>query len=388
METTTKALTLTPLTDYRRCNRCVLDTTVADIWFDEAGICKYCHIHDEMDRLHPVETMQQDLERIVEKIKRDGRDKPYDCIVGVSGGRDSTYTLYMARKLGLRPLAVHFDNGWNSDIAVSNIRKATDLLRVDLHTVVADWEEFKGLQRAFLKASVPDADIPTDYAIYSVLYETAAKEGVGYILNGHSFRTEGTSPISWTYMDGRYFKDVHKKFGTGVVRSFKVMMLPYLLYCSFVKRIREVRLLEYVDYNKKKVDDVLARDLGWVYYGGHHHENLYTKFFQSFLLPNKFNIDKRKTELSALIRSGQVAREEAIAELEGSSYEYDRSVVTYAISKLGWSLEEWESVYHRAPQSHQDFKTYLPLIKLLRLPIWVACKLRILPHILYLKYAS
>ncbi|MGA0557721.1 N-acetyl sugar amidotransferase [Larkinella sp. VNQ87] len=388
MEATTNSLTFRPLTDYRRCSRCVLDTTVADIWFDAQGVCKYCHIHDEMDRLHPQETMQADLERIVAKIKKDGRHKPYDCIVGVSGGRDSTYTLYMARKLGLRPLAVHFDNGWNSDIAVSNIRKATDLLRVDLHTVVADWEEFKGLQRAFLKASVPDADIPTDYAIYSVLYETAAKEGVGYILNGHSFRTEGTSPISWTYMDGRYFKDVHKKFGTGVVRSFKVMMMPYLLYCSFVKRIREVRLLEYVDYNKKKVDEVLARDLGWVYYGGHHHENLYTKFFQSFLLPNKFNIDKRKTELSALIRSGQITREDAIAELEASAYEYDRSVVTYAISKLGWTLEEWETIYHRAPRSHKDFKTYLPLIKLLRLPIWVACKLRMLPHILYLKYAS
>ncbi|GAB3912865.1 N-acetyl sugar amidotransferase [Larkinella knui] len=374
--------------DYRRCSRCVLDTTVSDIWFDAAGVCKYCQIHDEMERLHPLENMEEDLGRIVERIKKAGRNNTYDCIVGVSGGRDSIYTLYLARKLGLRPLAVYFDNGWNTDVAVSNIRKATDLLRVDLHTVMADLDEFKDLQRAFLKASVPDADIPTVYAIHSVLYEMAAKEGIGYILNGHSFRTEGTSPISWTYMDGRYIKDVHRKFGSGVVRSFKIMMLPYLLYYSFVKRIREVRLLEYIDYNKKKVDEILARDLGWAYYGGYHHKNLYTKFFQSFLLPNKFNIDKRKTELSALVRSGQMTRAEAIAELEAGSYKYDRSVVIYAISKLGWTLEEWETVYFRPPRSHRDFKTYLPLIRFLRLPIWLACKLRILPYILYLKYAS
>ncbi|WP_128548313.1 N-acetyl sugar amidotransferase [Larkinella soli] len=388
METTFKPVETTLQTGYRRCSRCVLDTTVSDIWFDEKGVCKYCHIHDEMDRRHPVETMDDDLKKIVARIKKDGAGKPYDCIVGVSGGRDSTYTLLMAKKLGLRPLAVHFDNGWNSEIAVSNIKKATSLLGVDLHTVVADWEEFKDLQRSFLKASVPDADIPTDYAIYSVLYETAAREGVGYILNGHSFRTEGTSPISWTYMDGRYFKSVHRKHGSGSVRSFKVMMLPYLLYCSFVRRIREVRLLEYVDYNKKKVDEVLGRELGWVYYGGHHHENLYTKFFQSYLLPGKFNIDKRKTELSALIRSGQISREEAVAELEASPYEYDRSVVAYAISKLGWTLEDWEEIFNRSPRSHQDFQTYLPLIRFLRWPIKVACSLKILPHILYLKYAS
>jgi N-acetyl sugar amidotransferase len=389
-ETATEPLKFAPVIErqLRRCSRCVLDTTVSDIWFDDAGVCKYCHIHDEMDRLHPLENQQRDLQRIIKRIKKDGQNKPYDCIVGVSGGRDSIYTLFMARQLGLRPLAVYFDNGWNTDIAVSNIRKATDLLRVDLHTVMADLEEFKDLQRAFLKASVPDADIPTVYAIQSVLYETAAKEGIGYILHGHSFRTEGTSPISWTYMDGRYIKDVHRKFGSGIIRSFKVMTLSYLLYCSFVKRIREVRLLEYVDYNKKKVDEILTHDLGWVYYGGYHHKNLYTKFFQSFLLPNKFNIDKRKTELSALVRSGQLMRQAAIDELEAGSYKYDRSVVIYAIAKLGWKLEEWEAIYHRAPRSHKDFKTYLPLIRLLRLPIWVACKLRILPHILYLKYAS
>lgn len=381
--------TPTPATlgNYQRCSRCVLDTTVADIWFDADGVCNYCHIHDEMDKLHPTATRQEDLQRIVERIKRDGRGQRYDCIVGVSGGRDSTYTLLMAKRLGLRPLAVHFDNGWNSDVAVRNIRQSTTILGVDLHTVVADWEEFKDLQRAFLKASVPDADIPTDYAIYSVLYSTAAAEGIRYILNGHSFRTEGTSPISWTYMDGRYVKDVHRKFGRGVVRSFRVLMTPYLLYCSLVRRIREVRLLEYIDYNKRTVDAELARELNWAYYGGHHHENVFTRFFQSYLLPTKFGIDKRKTELSALIRSGQMGRTEAIAELEATEYEYDQSVVNYAVSKLGWTPQEWETVFRLPRQSHDDFDTYLPLIRRLRWPIRVACRLKILPHILYLKYA-
>jgi N-acetyl sugar amidotransferase len=375
-------------TVHQRCSRCVLDSTATDIWFDDKGICKYCYISDELEKQHPLARIDEELKVLVEKIKQAGQGKRYDCIVGVSGGRDSSYTLLIAKQLGLRPLAVHFDNGWNSDIAVQNIRNAVTKLDVDLHTVVADWEEFKDLQRAFLTASVPDADIPTDYAIYSVLYETAAKEGVKYILNGHSFRTEGTSPISWTYMDGLYFKDVHRKLGSGIIRSFRVLMLPTLLYYSFIKRLREVRILEYVDYNKKKVDSILSKELGWVYYGGHHHENLYTKFFQSYLLPAKFNIDKRKTELSALIRSGQITRVDAVAELEASHYEHDPKVVDYAITKLGWTQAEWDVIFNAPRRTFNDFRTYLPLIKLLRLPIKIACKLKILPHILYLKYAS
>jgi len=196
------------------CNRCILDTTVNDIWFDDNGECKYCKIHDEMEKVHPLgPEMDTELKKVVETIKQKGKGKKYDCIVGLSGGRDSTYTLLTAVKLGLRPLAVHFDNSWNSDISVKNIKKACDKLNVELFTIVADWEEFKDLQIAFLKSSTPDADIPTDYAIYSTLYHVANKEGVKYILNGHSFRTEGTSPISWTYMDPLYVKSVYKKYG-------------------------------------------------------------------------------------------------------------------------------------------------------------------------------
>jgi N-acetyl sugar amidotransferase len=329
------------------------------------------------------------LKSVIEKIKAAGKGKRYDCITGVSGGRDSSFTLLTAKRLGLRSLAVHFDNGWNSEIATSNIKRQCDKLGVDLFTVVADWEEFKDLQIAFLKSATPDADIPTDYAIYSVLFDVAHKEGVKYILNGHSFRTEGTSPISWTYMDGRYFKSVLKKFGKNKsVKSFPVMAMWKLLYYLFIERIREVRLMHYIDYQKRTVDEILKKELDWEYYGGHHHENLFTKFFQSFYLPKKFGIDKRKTEFSALIRSGQISREEALKGIQESEYEYDQTVVDYAISKLGLSKEEFQQIMDTPIKSHDDYPTYLPFIRLLKWPIKIAVKFRLVPQVLYLKYAK
>ncbi len=372
------------------CTRCILDTTVTDIWFDEKGECKYCKINDEMEKDHPLgPESDRKLKEIIEKIKKDGKGLQYDCIAGTSGGRDSTYTLLKAVELGLRPLAVHFDNGWNTEISVKNIKKTCEKLNIPLYTVVADWEEFKDLQVSFLKASTPDSDIPTDYAIYSVLFKVAAKEGVKYILNGHSFRTEGTSPISWTYMDGRYLKAVHRRFGkVRKIKSFPVLTLPRLLYYAFVKRIKDVRVLEYMDYNKKQVDKVLTEKLDWEYYGGHHHENVYTKFFQSYYLPKKFNIDKRKTELSALIRSGQITREEALREINSSHYQYDPTVVEYAINKLGLTKEEFDKIMNNPNKTHDDYPNYLPLIKAMKFPIKIATKLKLLPHILYLKYAS
>lgn len=372
------------------CTRCILDSTVTDIWFDDKGECKYCKINDEMEKDHPLGPESDiKLKAIIEKIKNDGKGKPYDCIAGTSGGRDSTYTLLKAVELGLRPLAVHFDNGWNTEISVKNIKKTCEKLNVPLYTVVADWEEFKDLQVAFLKAATPDSDIPTDYAIYSVLFSVAAKEGVKYILNGHSFRTEGTSPISWTYMDGRYLKAVHKRFGKiKKIKSFPVLTLPKLLYYAFAKRIKDIRVLEYMDYNKKAVDKVLTEKLDWEYYGGHHHENVYTKFFQSYYLPKKFNIDKRKTELSALIRSGQIKREDALNEINSSAYQYDPTVVEYTINKLGLSKEEFDKIMNSPNKTHDDYPNYLPLIKLMKFPIKIATKLKLLPHILYLKYAS
>lgn len=367
-----------------------MDTTIEDIWFDENGVCKFCYIHDEMDKTHPLGTEGLvNFNSIIGMIKESGKNKKYDCIVGVSGGRDSTYTLLTAAKSGLRPLAVHFDNGWNSKIAVENIQKASTKLNVDLHTIVADWEEMKALQRAFLKASVPDADVPTDYAIYSVLFETALQEDIKFILNGHSFRTEGTSPISWTYMDGKYINDVLSKYGEiRKIKSFPILSMSRLLYITLIKKVKEVRLMEFIDYKKKDVDKILEKELEWKYYGGHHHENTYTEFFQSYLLPRKFNIDKRKTELSALVRTDQIKREDALKEIHITEYEFNNEIVDYAISKLGFTKFEFEEIYNLPIQTFNDFKSYFSVIKALKLPIKLACNLHILPKIFYLKYAK
>jgi N-acetyl sugar amidotransferase len=368
------------------CTRCILDTTVPGIRFDEDGVCTFCRIHDELERNHPTGAEgEKRFKAIIDQIKADGRGKEYDCIVGVSGGRDSTYTLYTAVQMGLRPLAVHFDNGWNSDIGVSNIKSTTDKLDVDLETHVADWEEFKDLQLSFLKASVSDAEVPTDYVILSVLYEAAKRHGVRYILNGHSFRTEGVAPITWTYMDGKYVRAVHDKFGTAKLTSFPVMSLSELLNNTFIKRIQVINVPEFIPYEHAAVHDVLENQLGWTYYGGHHHESVYTVFFQSYYLPKKFNIDKRKLEYSALIRSGQMDREQALQEVQ-QPYPYEPEVVEYTIGKLGLSPEEFEQIMGNERKSFTDYPSYYSIIKACRAPIKIACNLNLLPHIFYEKY--
>jgi N-acetyl sugar amidotransferase len=368
------------------CSRCMMDSTIRGIHFDHDGVCNFCRMHDQLEKQYPLTSEgRRKFIKLIEKIKANGKNKDYDCIVGISGGRDSTYTLYTAVKLGLRPLAVHFDNGWNSEIAVSNIKNATTRLNVDLSTVVADWEEFKDLQISFLKASVSDAEVPTDYAIISTLYQEAKKEGVNYILNGHSFRTEGIAPLGWTYMDGRYLKSIHKMFGKKKIKSFPIMTLHQLLDYTFLKRIKFIHVPEYIPYDHQEVDRVLKEELGWQYYGGHHHESVYTNFFQSYFLPKKFHIDKRRLEYSALIRSGQMARGDVIKELS-TPYPYEKELVDYTISKLGLTHEEFNRIMAEKPKTFHDYPTYYPIIKAMSIPIQIACKLDILPSVFYEKY--
>ncbi len=368
------------------CSRCILDTTVPDISFDSNSICSFCRIHDSLEKTHPLDTNgNKKFSELIEQIKREGKGNEYDCIVGVSGGRDSTYTLYKAVEMGLRPLAVHFDNGWNSEIGVSNIKNATNRLNIDLHTVVADWEEFKDLQKAFLWASVSDAEVPTDYAILSVLLQEADRSGVKYVFNGHSFRTEGVAPIGWTYMDGRYIRSVHDMFGKLKISSFPIMSMSQLLNYTFIKHIRMIDVPEFIEYKHSEVNDVLTNKLGWKYYGGHHHESVYTEFFQSYYLPKKFGIDKRKLEYSALIRSGQMKREDAIKEIE-KPYPFNSEIVDYTLSKLGLTKEEFRQIMEAPRKSFKDYPTYYPLMQLSRYPIKVACSLHLLPPVFYEKY--
>jgi len=291
----------------------------------------------------------------------------------------------MAKKLGLRPLAVHLDNGWDSDIAINNIKKAVTKLNVDLKTVTCDWEEFKDLQISFLKASVSDAEIPTDIAIISVLYRVAAEEGIHYVFNGHSFRVEGLSPTGWTYMDGRYIKSVHKRFGKTKLKSFPNLTISDLFYYVLVKRIRVVPLLAYINYSKEDSKKVLEKELDWTYYGGHHFESIYTRFVITNLLLKKFKIDKRIVEYSAYIRSGQMTREQALKAIKEAPLE-DKDIAEYCRNKLGLTTEEFERILSSEPKTFLDYPTYYPIIKALRVPIKLACMLGLLPQIFYEKY--
>lgn len=376
-----------PGTGHQVCSRCVMDTTVPGIRFDTEGVCQYCHIHDGLEKQFPLSPEGgARFHRLIAKIKQDGRGKPHDIIVGVSGGRDSTLALYTAVKLGLRPLAVHFDNGWNSEIAVTNIKRATERLGVELYTYVINWEEFKDLQISFLKASVSDAEIPTDVAIHGILHRVAARENIRYVVFAHSFRTEGIAPLGWTYMDGRYVLAVQKMFGTKTLSDYPNMGLKDIFYYKAVKRIRVVPLLVYVPYPQKQIERLLGQEVGWQYYGGHHHESYYTHFFQSYYLPKKFNIDKRKIEYSALIRSGQMAREDALREIGEHPYPHDPELVAYTLSKLDLSQEEFDRIMRAPNKTFHDYPTHYPMIRRLGPLIRLASAWNLVPKHLYYKF--
>ena len=368
----------------------MLDTTVPEIKFDENGICNYCYLHDKLIKRYPLgEEGNRLLTKLIEKIKNNKKSE-YDCVVGVSGGTDSTFTLYLAKKLGLNPLAVHVDNGWNSELSVDNIQKTTSKLGVDLHTIVLDWDEFRDLQIAFLKASVPDGEIPTDIAIFTCLHETAVEEGVKYVINGHHYRTQGTCPKGWTYMDGKYIQSVHDKYGTMELNQYPNFTLTKLLYYRLIKRIKSVSLIEYQEYDKQETSRMLEEKLGWRSYGGKHYESIYTRFFQSHILPEKFNIDKRKVHYSAQIRSGQMKREEALMKLKKPPIPQEQAQKDkeYVIKKLGMAEGEFNEIMRAKPKTYKDYQTYQPLIKKLKKPIKIACQSGILPERFYQKYAK
>ncbi|MCL5407044.1 MAG: N-acetyl sugar amidotransferase [Patescibacteria group bacterium] len=367
------------------CTRCVADTTIPNISFDKEGVCNFCYLHNEMEKEYPQGKIgAQKLKEIVQEIKNKGQGKKYNCIVGVSGGRDSSFLLYMAVKLGLKPLAVHFDNGWDSPIAVTNIKKSLEKLKIDLETIVVNWEEFKDLQISYLKASVPDAEIPTDVGILGTLHRVAIKEGIKYILNGHSFRTEGVQPLGWTYMDGKYIVAIQKKFGKYPLKTYPNVNLSDLAEVTWQK-IKTVPLINYVEYNHTKVQKILEKELDWTYYGGHHQESYYTNFFQSYLLPKKFGIDKRKIEYSALIRSGQMTRENALLKIKTAPVPYEDEMINYVISKLWMTRSEFNKIMALPAKTFHDYPTYYPLIRAFKWPMKMTYKLNLFPKLLYQK---
>jgi N-acetyl sugar amidotransferase len=351
--------------EYQICTRCVMDTTDPLITFDEEGICNHCKNYLELiDKYilpEPERTME--LKRIITQIRQKGGDKEYDSILGVSGGVDSTYMAYKAKELGLRPLAVHLDNGWDSKLAVSNIERVLKHIEIPLYTHVIDWEEFRDLQLAYFKASVVDIEAITDHAIYATIYKVAAKHKVKYIIDGYNLITEGILPRSWIWNknDLVNLKDIHHRFGTKPLKTFPTMGFLKYAYLRKIRGFRSFALLNYIDYNREKAKQILMDDLGWEDYGGKHLESLFTKFYQSYILPRKFNIDKRKAHLSALILSGQITRNAALKKLEKPPYDEQelKRDKDYVLKKLQLSSEEFESLMVLPINRHQDYKTDL-----------------------------
>lgn len=345
------------------CSRCVLDTTVSDITFDDQGICNYCHDYD--DRIAHVihkspEIRKNDCEKLIEQIQRDGKNQKYDCIVGVSGGVDSSWSLVQAKKLGLRPLAVHMDNGWNSELAQNNIENLIHTLNVDLYTHVIDWSEYKGLMQAFFDADVIDIELLYDNAMLAVNYQLAKKHNVKWILSGCNMSTEGVRvPTGWNWLK----KDKRNIKAIAATNNIKLKSFPSIgtfgyIHSEFVKKIKWVPFLDYFEFDKEEALERLELNYGYKRYPYKHYESVFTRFYQGHLLPEKFNVDKRKLHFSSLILSEQMSREDALNKLQEIPYpsqkELDEDIV-YFLKKMGWTMEQLTEYILRPEVKHDSF---------------------------------
>ncbi len=349
------------------CKRGIWDITVPGITFNEKGISNYAEMFDKLCKAYPRGNVgKKDWENIVNKIKTAGKGRKYDCIIGVSGGTDSSYLLHLVKtEYGLRPLAVNLDNGWNSDIAVKNIKKMTTALDIDLETYVIDYEEIKDLLRCYMYASLPWIDIPTDLAIKAVLFKLAHREKIKFILRANDFRSEGTQPREWSYGDGKQLLFLHKKFGKVSLKTFPNYTFANLLYYAIVFKIKNYYPYYYLDYQKNDAKRFLIENYNWEYYGGHHHENHFTKFAIANWLPTKFNIDKRIITLSAQILSGEISRDYAIEMISKPPYDPEQMVLDldFVLKKLDFNKTDYEILLKNDAKFFYDYPSYYPFMQ-------------------------
>jgi len=345
----------------KTCTRGVWDESVPKISFDEKGVSNYAHLYDKLVEAYPRgDKGKADWQTTIEKIKLNGKGNRYDCIIGVSGGTDSSYLLHIAKELKLRPLAVNLDNGWNSDIAVKNIKKMTSALGIDLETYVVDYEEIKDLLKSYMYAGMPWIDMPTDLAIKAVLYKIAAREKVKFILRGNDFRSEGSQPTEWTYGDGKQLRFLHRKFGKVPLKTFPNYTITSLVYYGIIRKIKSIYPFYFLEYNKNQAQQFLIQQYGWQYYGGHHFENIFTRFVMSYWLFEKFGIDKRKITLSAQVLSGEISRESALKTIEELPYKKDElnEVLNYITKKLDLTLNDFDAIFNSPNHGYADYPSY------------------------------
>lgn len=362
---TTRAAFVPEGAPYRQCVRCVMDTTDPDITFDRDGICSHCHYFDTAIRAAwpSADEGRKKLQAMIAKVKAYGEGKEYDCIMGLSGGVDSSYVAVKVKEWGLRPLVVHVDAGWNSELAVMNIEQICVRLGFDLVTHVVDWEEMRDMQLAFLRSNLANQDVPQDHAFFAALYGCAEKAGIKYVISGSNFATESILPQSWGYdaMDATHVKAIHKRFGSRKRGQFPVVgFFDYFYRYKHILKMEVLTPLNYMPYNKSDAIELLERQYGWRYYGGKHYESRWTRFFQAWYLPQKFGYDKRKAHLSSLVLSGQTSREAALVDLGKPLY--DPKVLAedkaFVAKKLGLSIVELEALVKQPPRHYSEFPNH------------------------------
>ncbi|WP_266205281.1 N-acetyl sugar amidotransferase [Pontibacter kalidii] len=350
------------------CVKCLMDSTDPDIHFNSGGICNYCLEAEETlpKYRYTDEQIGANIGRLLQHIKANRKGK-YDCLIGISGGVDSSYVAHLAYKWKLTPLVVHFDNGWNSELAVSNINKILDKTGFDLQTYVIDWEEFKDLQRSFIKASVVDIEMLTDHAIVASMYRLAKENNIKCILSGTNYATEHGLPSAWVWqkVDLKNIQHIHKLFGRQPLKTFPTIGIYKSFLYKILHKLDFLEPLNIINYKKLEAMEVLEKEYGWRYYGGKHYESWFTKFYQAYILPQKFNIDKRKSHLSALIRNEEITLEQAREELAKPLYTVEdlTQEKEFILKKLEFTPEEFEEIMQAAPKRHDEYETSIHLRK-------------------------